>query len=104
MPAAHTAAEMRKMQASDLRNEIAAKRAAIAKMKLGLAMRSEKDSAAFRRHKKELARLLTVSAEQAVSAAPVAKKSEKSALKDSAKTSTVPARRRSGKSDGASSL
>jgi ribosomal protein L29 len=104
MATAHTAAEMRKMQVSDLQADIVSKRADIAKMKMGLGMRSEKDSAAFRRLKKELARLLTVFREQPSNSAPAAKKGAKSALKETAKTSTVPARRRSEKSEGASSL
>lgn len=52
--------ELRKMQPSDLEREVAAKRMQIAKMRIGVEIRQEKDTAKFRREKKELARMLTV--------------------------------------------
>lgn len=94
MATVHTAAEMRKMQADELRKEIAAKRSSIAKKRIGIALRSEKDSATFGREKKELARLLTVLNEMSAK--------EKSSLKAEPKASTVPVRRSSGKSRRAS--
>lgn len=55
-----SAIELRKMQADDLTRDAAAKRLEIAKMRLGIEMRQEKDSAKYRKEKKELARMLTV--------------------------------------------
>ena len=43
----------------ELLREIAEKKAAAAKMRLGLQMGSEKDSARYRRERKEIARLAT---------------------------------------------
>ena len=94
MATTHTAAEMRKMQPDELQKEIAAKRSTIAKKRIGIAVRSEKDSASFGRDKKELARLLTVQNEKSAA--------EKSSLKAGPKASTVPVRRSSGKSRRAS--
>lgn len=55
-----TLTELRNMQAADLQKEAADKRMNIAKMRLGLELRSEKDAALYRREKKDLARILTV--------------------------------------------
>jgi ribosomal protein L29 len=52
--------ELQNMQTADLVREIHGKRMNIAKMRLGLTMGSEKDSALFRRERKELAQMLTV--------------------------------------------
>ena len=77
--------ELRQMQGTELQREVLQKRAAIAKMSLGLAMRSEKDSAAYRRHRKELARLLTILSE----------KKPSPALKTVAKNATISAPKKS---------
>jgi ribosomal protein L29 len=82
-------AELRNMQPADLHKEAQGKRMSIAKMRLGLEMRSEKDSALYRRERKELARMLTVLSEKA----KMAPKSEKTALKTKSKASKVRAPR-----------
>lgn len=64
--AKHTStAELRKMSAADLQKEIAEKRNTVAKKKINIALRSEKDTAAYNREKKEIARMLTVLNENA---------------------------------------
>lgn len=78
-----SAKELRNMQMEELRKEVAAKRMLISKMHLEVQLRSEKDTARFRREKREFARLLTVLGEK--------EKAEGKDLKKSEKTSTVPA-------------
>jgi ribosomal protein L29 len=85
----HSIKDIRAMQQNDLVNEIEQKRTSLAKMRLGLEMRSFKDSAQFRRGRKELARMLTVLGTKEVSA-PV---SEKTALKAKPKKAKVSAPR-----------
>lgn len=87
MPKTTTAAEMRKMTPADLRKEITERRASVAKMKIGVEMRSHKDTAQFRREKKEIARLLTVLCEVESGT----EKKDNSTLKAKRKVSTVPA-------------
>lgn len=87
MPKTTSAAEMRKMTPADLRKEIAERRSSVAKMKLGVEMRSHKDTAQFRREKKELARLLTILCE----VESAGEEKGKSTLKSKRKVSTVPA-------------
>lgn len=60
MPKSISTTELRAMSASDLRKEITDKRSEVAKMKMGVMLRSEKDTARFRREKKEIARMLTI--------------------------------------------
>jgi ribosomal protein L29 len=105
MSANTSAPEMRKMQTADLRSEADDLRRSIAKMRMGLTMRSEKNAAEFRRSKRALARMLTVLKEKdaAGDAAPKAEKKEKparqahgksakkTALKPKANASKVPA-------------
>lgn len=88
MPKTTSAAEMRKMSPEDLRKEIAQRRVSVAKMKIGVEMRSHKDTAQLRRERKEVARLLTVLREIENGDAG------KSTLKAKRKASTVPARTR----------
>lgn len=78
-----SAKELRNMQMEELRKEVTAKRMLISKMHLDVQLNSEKDTARFRREKKELARLLTVIAEK--------EKADGKDLKNSEKTSTVSA-------------
>lgn len=58
------ATELRSFSADDLRKEIAAKRTVVSKLRLGIQMRTEKDSAKYRREKLQLARMLTVLTEK----------------------------------------
>ncbi len=74
--------EIRTMQSDDLKKEINEKRLIIGKMQVELELRSEKDTAQFLRHKKELARMLTIQNEM---------KSGKAPLKAAPKTAKVPA-------------
>jgi ribosomal protein L29 len=80
-----TSAELRKMNQDDLRKEISEKRLEVAKQKMGLELRSEKDTAKYRREKRHIARLLTIENESK----KVSEKSTKSALKAKRKTSKV---------------
>ena len=73
-----TTAEFRNMQPEDLQREVKEKRQIVAKMRLGLEMRSEKDSAQYKRERKELAKMLTVL-------------HEKQTLKTAVKSAKVPA-------------
>lgn len=52
--------ELLKMNVEDLRREAKAKRASIARKRLHLELKKDKDSGSFRREKKDLARILTV--------------------------------------------
>lgn len=79
-----SATELRNMQMDDLRKEIAEKRLVIAKMRINVHMRSEKDTARFLREKKELARMLTIASEKTGAAVVPA-------LKKTSKKATVPA-------------
>lgn len=55
------------MQVKDLLKEIDEKRLAVAKMAMGVRMQSEKDTAKYRREKRELARMLTILGEKKAS-------------------------------------
>lgn len=78
-----SAKELRNMQMEELRKEVAAKRILLSKMHIDVQLNSEKDTARFRREKREFARLLTVLGEK--------EKAEGKDLKKSEKTATVPA-------------
>lgn len=84
-----SAAELRKMQADELRKESERRRLDVAKMRLSIGMQSQKDTARFRRDKRELARMLTVLAEL--------QSGGESELKPKRKSSTVPVPARSRK-------
>ncbi len=80
-------AELRKMQIDELRKEIDRRRLEIAKTRLSVGMRTEKDTARFRRDKRELARMLTVLTQLSAAAQPE--------LKSKRATSRIPAPSRS---------
>lgn len=70
--------ELSRMTASELRKELQMKRAELAKMRMGLAMQSEKNHALYKAHKKDVARMSMVLMHLASGAsAPVTKKPEK---------------------------
>lgn len=60
---ATTIAELRSMSAADLRKDIAELRTELAKKRLAVEARTEKDTASYTRSKKQLARALTVLAQ-----------------------------------------
>lgn len=64
MSAIATTTELRSMQIADLRHELAAHRAIVRKMRLGIHMSKEKDTAKYRREKKALARMTAVMGEK----------------------------------------
>lgn len=68
------------MQAKDLLKEIDNKRLTVAKLGMTVRMQSEKDTAKYRREKKDLARMLTILGEKKVME-----------LKEEPKNATVPA-------------
>ncbi len=91
-----TYTELMAMQMGDLRKEILAQQTTVRKMRIGITMNKEKDSARYRREKRMLARMQTAltmktKAESAAS---------KETLKTAPKATTVPLRSRS-KSAGA---
>ncbi len=86
--ATHTSiTELRNMQPADLEREAQNKRQTIAKMRLMLQMRADKDSAVYRGEKRELAQILTVLREKKASAG------EETALKNAPKSRKVRAPR-----------
>lgn len=81
-----TTKELKKMTPADLAKEIRAKENEVVKLRLGVKLGKEKDSAKYIRERKQLARMKTVYTE--VSAAPVkeTKESEKTASKETKKS------------------
>ena len=71
-----TTTELRTMSLEDLRREIRAHQTLTQKMRLQITMNTEKDTARYRREKRQLARMMTVLTEK---------------LKLKPKTATVPA-------------
>ncbi len=74
------------MSPVDLRTEIRAHEALVRKMRLGIELNKEKDTAKYRRERKALARM-----KAALAQLPEAPKTQKPELKKSAKARTVPA-------------
>ncbi len=56
-------AELRRMTPSELRKELSVKRAEAAKMRIGLTMQKEKNSALYRRIRREIAQILFILSE-----------------------------------------
>jgi hypothetical protein len=59
-----TPAELRNMQVADLRREIAAQDGVVRKMRLGILMKKEKDTAKYRREKRLGARMKGILSEK----------------------------------------
>ncbi len=81
-----TIKEIRAMNVSDLKAEIAEQSSALSKMKLDVALQSEKDTAKLRRLRKVVARMHTISTEKEAGAPelkPKPKSSRVSAPKNS---------------------
>lgn len=57
-------AELRKMQVKDLQTEARSQQMTVAKLALGVKLRKEKDSAKYKREKKQLARIKTILTEK----------------------------------------
>jgi ribosomal protein L29 len=85
--------DLRKMQVSDLEKDLQEKKLAVAKTRLDIGMMSQKDTAIYKKEKKDIARMLTVINE---------KKGEGMTLKTEEKTATVRAPRASKKAKGSS--
>ena len=79
-----TPAELRNMQTDELQKEIRGKRLHNAKMQIEVRLGSQKDTAQFRRDKRELARLLTIVREKEL------KGEAQPQLKAKPKTRTMP--------------
>jgi ribosomal protein L29 len=88
-----TIIDLRKMQASDLEKDLQEKKLAVAKLRIDIGMMSQKDTAKYKKEKKDVARMLTVINE---------KKGEGMTLKTEEKTATVRAPRASKKAKGSS--
>ena len=72
-------AELRKMQVKDLRREVREQRTLVAKLRMTVRMEKEKDSAKYKREKRQLSRMLTVmTSNQADEATNASKSSETS--------------------------
>ena len=84
-----TSAELTTMTADELTREIAMHRGAVAKMRMGITMNTEKDTARYRREKKSLARMLTALALKKT--VPKPEKAAKTPLKKTAARRTLPA-------------
>ena len=61
-------AELKKMQVKDLLRELREQAALVAKLRLGIKMKKEKDTGKYRREKKQLSRMQTVLTEKAYEA------------------------------------
>jgi ribosomal protein L29 len=88
-----TIIDLRKMQVSDLEKDLQEKKLAVAKLRIDIGMMSQKDTAKYKKEKKDVARMLTVINE---------KKGEGMTLKTEEKTATVRAPRASKKAKGSS--
>ena len=64
MTAILSTTELRNMQEKDLQGEIMSQKALVAKLKMGIQLQKEKDSAKYQREKKTLARMETVLSEK----------------------------------------
>lgn len=59
-----TMTELRKMTLKDLHREVTSLQAAIGKLRMGMVMKKEKNTAHYQREKKQLARLMTALTEK----------------------------------------
>ena len=59
-----TIGELRSMQLSDLRREVRTQRVLVTKLRLGIDLQKEKDTAKYKREKKILSRMMTVLSEK----------------------------------------
>lgn len=84
MAAFSTITELRNMQASELEKDLQEKKGVVAKMRIDIDMRSQKDTAQYKKEKKQVARIQTVLSE---------KKADGKALKTDGKKATVRAPR-----------
>lgn len=93
MTAILSTTELRNMQEKDLQGEIMSQKALVAKLKMGIQLQKEKDSAKYQREKKTLARMETVLSEKNGSKnSAVSSDSPKSkGLRKKAKSSKLPA-------------
>lgn len=80
-----TITELKRMTPQELRKELEIKRTEVAKMRLGLALQSEKNSGLYRAHRKEIARMTMVLSEMTngTMEVPAKEKKEVSAEKPS---------------------
>ena len=102
----HTSiAELARMTVPELRKELQIKRADLAKMRLGLAMQSEKNSAAYKAHKKDVAHMTMVlmQLERSPQAVAPAKTESKPATKKVSKEKPSQAKKKSVKDTGSRS-
>lgn len=86
MASLSTITELRNMQAAELEKDLQEKKLAVAKMRLDIDMRSQKDTAQYKKEKKQVARIQTILTE---------KKADGKGLKTAQKTATVRAPRAS---------
>ena len=83
-----TYGELEAMPKEDLRREVVSQRALVRKMRMGILLNKEKDTAKYRRERRQLARMLTVSPGPGPNALPEeAKKKTETVKKPSAERS-----------------
>ncbi|TSC58720.1 MAG: hypothetical protein Greene041619_430 [Candidatus Peregrinibacteria bacterium Greene0416_19] len=70
-------AELRNMQVADLERDVRAGRALVRKLRIGIEMNKEKDSARYRREKRQLARMLTILGQKRRKALPRTAKNDR---------------------------
>ncbi len=92
-----TITELRTMQVGDLRKEIRSQQTSVQKMRVQITMNTEKDTAKYRREKRQLARMMTVLTEKAREGKEGGKGKEET-LKQKPKAVKVSARKTSKKS------
>ena len=91
MSSTTTITELRAMSVSDLHKEIRAHQTEVQKMRLQITMNTEKDTAKYRREKRQLARMMTVLTEK--QKATKGTEATKETLKQKPKAAKVPARK-----------
>lgn len=97
MSSSITITELRTMQVADLRKEIRSHQTHVQKMRLQITMNTEKDTAKYRREKRQLARMMTVLTEKAREGKE-GKDGKEDALKQKPKAAKVSAPKKSRKS------
>lgn len=81
-----TTKELRKMTQADLAKEIREKEGEVVKLRLGVKLGKQKDSAKYIREKKQLARMKTVQSELKNTASAAPEKEEKAPSKEAEKS------------------
>ncbi|MBI3331557.1 hypothetical protein HYZ99_01195 [Candidatus Peregrinibacteria bacterium] len=91
MSASVTTKELRNSQVTDLERDVRAQQSLVAKLRMGIKLQKEKDSAKYKREKKTLARMMTVLTEKRETTTKSTKTTKKeSSLSSSSSLSSPP--------------